>query len=294
MWMTQDDARSDFVLAAAPAVLYQLVAGELVPRVLGSFARNSFLQAALLFAFTGLAPLWLARYRGQGAAAFGLDKGREGLVAGFSLAAVFLGVHLVYGLGSDLGVLNGALGVFVGLRTTPTVGGGLSLVDAVGLLALVVARVAGTVLLTTFLTTRARHAFRELDMSRVEALRTYGMATAAGLGLLGVLLALGPNRLLFTLGPAVGAALVVLLADRLVEPGVTSSRWTMIAPGIVLVLVEVGVFGLLRDPLDTLFTGGLIFVTALVASVLVETQRHAWAVVPMLAASVVWPLLRFL
>lgn len=292
MWMTQEDARSDFILAAAPAVLLPIVQGQLLPRVIGTgLAGNAFLRAALVFAFVGLVPLWLARYRSQGIAAFGLDAPREGLTAGLPLAAVFLAAWLAFGLLSDIGVVGALFGRLQALRSLPTVGAGVGLVDAMGLVALLVADVVSTVLLTTFLTTRARQAFREVEMTRVEALRTYGMTAAGVLLVIGLLRTLGETTLVFGIAPGLGLGVVVLLTDRLVQAGTTSSRWTMVAPGLVLVVVEVGFLGLLFNPLETLLVGGTIFTTTLVASVLVETRRYAWAAVPVLVASVVWPLL---
>lgn len=291
MWMTQDDARSDFILAAAPPLLRDIVV-DVLERALGGITRTGVVAIVLAFTFTGLAPLLLARHRRQGLAAFGLDEGRAGLGAAAPMLAVFVGASLLYSLRDGASVFSGLLGQLAVVTANPVVGGSLSLFQRVEVLVLIAVQAIGTLLLLTFLTTRARHAFREVDMSRTEAVRTYGMASAAAVLLMGLLITLGGTDPVFAIVPGVGLGVLVLLLDRLVQAGATSSRWAMLAPGLVLVFLEVGLFGLLLNPVRGIFDGGFVLGLGVLVAVAVETRRHAWAAVVLVLGNAVWALER--
>ncbi len=78
-------------------------------------------------------------------------------------------------------------------------------------------------------------------------------------------------------------AAVVLLADRLVQPRVTTSRATILGPAIVALLLQVELFGgaFLTSLREGLLAAGFVVIMA----VLVETRQAAWAVVPLFAAA---------
>jgi hypothetical protein len=279
MWSDPEESRSDFILAAAVAIFGPLVA-MLVLQWVGGFlgALTALIVAVLPFVFYGLAPLLLARYRDEGPRAFGLDAGREGLSSGLVVAAPLIALGVTLGLlgpGGAAGAL-GRLGGFGG-----------DLLQTLAGFVFVIAGFAGAVLLYTFLTAKAREGFGRTEVSQVEVLRTFGVG-AAGIALvLGLIVSIGPRLSIVNavLGPLVLAA-VVLLADRLVEPGRTTSRATVLAPALVALIVRVHLFGDLLGTLrDGLLAAGLVVVVA----VLVETRRHAWAAIPVVAAAVIWP-----
>lgn len=283
MYADVEETRSDFILAAAMAVfgplIYLFVVRLLPLRGLAGF--EGLVHAALVFAVIGLVPLLLARYRGEGAAAFGLagDPG-PGIAAGSAIAApaVLLGI---FGLWSQYGARPSIL-----LGIIPNALGGPveTLVAVAGLAALLV----GTVLLYTFLATKARHAFARNEIRQLEALRTFGMSAAGGALVIGVLV-LAQGRVGLTrlfIDPLVLVAMI-LLTDRLVEPNAMTTRATMAAPAIIALVVQLELFGgaflvTLRHAL--LGAGVVVVVTALV-----ETRRYAWAVVPIIAALTLYP-----
>lgn len=283
MYADVEEARSDFILAAAMAVfgplIYLFVVRILPLRGLGAF--EGLVHAALVFAVIGLVPLLLARYRGEGAVAFGLaGEPGPGVAAGAAIAApaVLLGIFVLF---SQYGARPSIL-----LGVIPNAFGGPveTLVSIAGLVALLL----GSLLLYTFLATKARHAFARNEIRQLEALRTFGMGAAGGALVIGVLVLaqgrIGVGRLF--VDPLVLAAMV-LLTDRLIEPDAMTTRATMLAPAIVALVVQIDLFGgaflvTLRQAL--LGTGVVLVITALV-----ETRRYAWAVVPILAALTIYP-----
>lgn len=295
MWITREEALSDFVLAGATAVLGWIVPSYLAR--LGFYPSQGLLAELLLlgwlFALTGLVPLLLARYRKQGAAAFGLDGERAGMRAGILLAIPVGAVGVIALWTGSLGnaplpLERAALGL-LGLGSS-----------ALGLL-LLAARVAvvgaGSVLLLAFLTVRARDGFRGTPVSQLEALRTYGLGAvgaAAVLGLLAVVAgAVGAIGLLVTLAALVAA---VLLTDRLLVQGGETARATVLAPAIVAFLIRfetqtggflAGLFG--PRLLLGLYAGCVAAALVIVVAVLVETRVYAWAVVPLLVATALYP-----
>ncbi len=308
MWMTTEDARSDFILAAVmaffvPQLLQFLIlllsfVNQIAFGLLNSLLAASWFQALILivsvWAITGLMPLYLARYREQGASAFGLDH--EG-------AAIGPGILLALPIPATF-ITSRALG------PSPTVGGSLvdrtidaslgtiallslDLIALIQNLVLIVLIFVGPLLLVSFLHVRARDGFREVTISLTEALRTFGMgAVAAGfvLGLLNVVAAnIGFLQLVFN---TLGLAALVLIADRLVEPGVTTSRAAIVAPGVAILIATIvlrggGLFS--ANLLADLFNGTMAAGFAIVVSVVLQTRRYAWSVVPMFAAAAIWP-----
>lgn len=293
MWTNPEEARSDFVLAAAVALfgpLLLILLRSLLPSVLEQGVVWAVVSIAALFAFTGLVPLLLARYRGEGMAAFGLDAPRAAIARGLLLAipAALVGVMVLWSqpiptvagqaVRGQLAALLGALGFLVS--------GGGPIEALLSVLALATA-IVGNVLLYTFLTVKARDGFGRTDITMLEALRTYGALAAAGGLVIGLLLAAIQGGVLRVTLEALALFSLVLIADRMVVPGHATTRAAVLAPAIVALLAGVELFGghLLTSLRSGLLGAGVIIVVA----VLVETRRHAWAVVPLIAAVILYP-----
>jgi hypothetical protein len=295
--ISSDEARSDVILTAATTLFGGFVL-TLVTQ-LPLYPRRGILGLLVgifwIFALTGLVPLLLARYRGDGLRAFGLDAPRDGWRAGLVLLVpvVLLGVLREFvATGSLLPALLGRLGGATG--GSPVVVGTTALgpVEIAFSALQLVALTFGALLLTTFLTIRGRDGFRPVDLSLAQAVRTFGMG-AAGLALLtGLVRSIGPDTRIVTVLLQVAALVaMVLLADRLVPLGPTFPRGAVLAPGIVVMLAHVfATGGLFRgNLLAGLHTGALGAGTAVVIAVLIATRRRAWAVVPLLLALHWWP-----
>lgn len=287
MYISPEDARSDVILAGATTLVGGF-AVQLVTRLPVYPQRGVLpllLDAGWSFALTGLVPLLLARYRGHGAAAFGLDRGRTGWRSGLGVAlpVAVLGALFMLDRGGS------ALSVFLGRLGGPIGAGNL------GFVAVAVAQLAaftvGALLLTTFLTVRGRDAFRTSEVSQTELLRTFGMGAAlAGLAI-GLLRSLGAAQLVPTLLPVLALAAMVLIADRLVTHGAVAPRTAVLTPVVVTVVLHVfAAGGLFRGDLVTgLYAGALAAGTVAVVAVLIETRWRAWAVVPLMVALHWWP-----
>jgi hypothetical protein len=291
MYADVEEARSDFVLAAAMAIFGPLLFLLLRPLLFGGpGVLSTFIQAALVFAVMGLVPFLLARYRGQGAAAFGLDHPpREGIGAGIVIAlpVIALGIFDHF---SQFGVRPSILlGVI-----PPAIGGP---VESLVSLLILVALFAGGLLLYTFLAAKARNAFAQNEIRQLEGLRTFGLS-AAGLAVVVGLLVAAQGRITLTrlfLDPLTLGA-VVLLTDRLVEPNAMTTRATVLAPAIVALVVRIELFGgqFLLTLHRALLGAGLV----IVITMLIETKRYAWAVAPVLVAITLYqsplsPFMRF-
>ncbi|MFN2556993.1 MAG: hypothetical protein ABR592_08995 [Nitriliruptorales bacterium] len=274
MWANPEEARSDFILAAAAAIL-----GPLLLRLLAPFGLEGLQSwgpiggvvfGLLVFAFSGLVPLLLARYRGEGLAAFGLDTPRRALSAGVVVAAPL--------------VVVGAVELWAISRSLPRALGGV-FADPSILLFLALGAFVGSTLLFTFLTVKARDGFARTELAQLQVLRTFGLAAAGASLIVGLLLLPTgePAPWWGSLLEPLALAAAVLLADRLVQPRVTTSRATILGPTIVALLLQVELFGgaFLRSLREGLLAAGLVVVLA----VLVETRQAAWAVVPLLAAA---------
>jgi hypothetical protein len=297
MWMSSEDARSDFILAAAAAAF-----GGLAVRLLQGLPLypDGFLGAVLRVGWVVLVtagPAYgLVRHRRQGLAGYGYEGGRD-LSAGLLLAVPVLAVGYVrgYPVGGPVGALFGNLGLAL---QTPTVGPpAFGVLDVLVLGATVFAVALGGAVLYPFLTTRARDGFRQTDLPLVEGLRTYGIG-AAGIALvLGLLVSVTEAMTLFGLVVNVaGLVALVLLTDRLVTTSDRTSRATLLAPAIVAVVLQVlafgGFFG--GNILFGLFRGAFAGGTVIVVATLVETRRHAWAAVPLVLATAWSPTCMFL
>lgn len=281
MWTDPEEARSDFILAAAATLFGPLILAflqELVPSLFFGTVGN-VLSLALFFAYTGLVPLLLARYREQGIEAFGLDEGREGLVPGVVVALPIVVVTVGLQLLLSGSVVDAVLGTLSGVLVGPT--------TALTTLLRAVVVSFSVVVLYTFLATKARTGFARNEVPQVEMLRTFGIAAAGAGFVLGVLLLVQGASFARVLLEALLLAAVVLIADRFLTREGRTTRATVLAPAIVAVVVKIELFG--GDLLFSLRGAALGAGVVVVATVLLETRRYAWAAVPLLVATVLWP-----
>lgn len=296
--MSPDEARSDVILAAAAAVFGSILIG--LVSGLPLYPRSGLLGAAVaifwIFALTGLVPLLLARYRGDGMRAFGLDAPRVNWQRGLILAAPVAALGALNefvatgGLApSLLGRVGGATG---GSPSLAPLGLPSPLAMSLGAVELVVL-VLGALLLTTFLAVRGREGFRPVDLSLTQALRTFGMGCAGVALVTGGLRSLGPDvRVVPVLLQVAALAVLVLIADRLVPLGPTVPRGAVLAPLAVIAVAHVFTVGgglLFGNPLIGLHTAALGAGPAVVIAVLVSARRMAWAAVPLIVALHWWP-----
>jgi len=164
---------------------------------------------------------------------------------------------------------------------------------AVGLTALrlVVLSVA-TLVLTGFLSVRSRDGFpRSPDTSLVELVRTFGLG-AVGVALVtGLIRAVtGGSGSIMVLN-VLALVAVLLVVDRLVPAGITVPRTTIVAPLLIIVILQTfsagGIFGgglLLGLHRGALAAGVVIAVAATAA-----TRRGAVLAVPLIIAVHWWP-----
>ena len=294
MWISSEDARSDFILAAAAVFLgVQLV--SLLSSIPGyplTGTLGQLLALGWLVVLACGAPYALARYRNQVPAAFGLgpeDRGRVsvGLVVG---APLLVGYLLSAVLSGDLRDMLLALAGRLYVQG-PTLGGFSWDLDAILSILAVVVVAVGSAITGAFLAVRARDAFRSPDMDLTELLRTFGLG-AVGLsfvmGALAVVRDDGsfPGLLVRTLA----LLTVVLLVDRYVPPRVQVPRAAIIGPAIaVLVLWVIAFGGPFRGDLLIGLTAGTASGALLVAAAALLSVRQGLAAAVLLAASVVYP-----
>ena len=294
MWISSEDARSDFILAAAAVFLgVQLV--SLVTAIPG-YPRTGAPFLVLSLAWTVLiacgAPWALARYRNQVPAAFGLapeDRGgvapalivASPLLVGYVLATLFTG---------DLGAVALALlGRFTVL--TPTIADFQLTFELVVIMLAVLVLAVGSAITGSFLAVRARDSFRSPDMDLTELVRTYGLGAVGLSFVMGLLTVVRDNGSFSSLLVRTAALLaVVLLADRYVPPRLTLPRATIIAPAVAILVLWIIAFGgpFGGDLLLGLAAGTAAAAIMVAASALVHV-RHGLAATVLLAASVVYP-----
>ena len=298
MFIEADDAKTDVILAAAVAVIGPSLVGfvsrlPLLPRT-GVIAL--LIDLLWLAAVTLLVPVLLARYRGDGAAAFGFRSAGGHLgVAGSSQpttsAALLVLPVAVAGAATVLLAGGGPLGAALG-----SLGASLAQGADVGLVGVVALRVAvltvGAVVLVGFLSVRSRDGFpRSPDTSLTELVRTFGLgATAVALVTGLVRVATGAPLLALALNLLAMVA-VLLLVDRLVPTGVSVPRTTVVAPLLLVVLIQTfaagGLLGgglLLGVHRGALAAGVTIAIAATAA-----TRRGVALAVPMVLAVHWWP-----
>lgn len=295
MWISSEDARSDFILAAA-AVFLGVQVVRLVAAVPG-YPRGGIpflvLSVLWLVAIAWVPPWWLARYRDQVPDAFALgpqDRGSLGtaLVVAAPLLVGYLLATIVTG---DLGaVLLAIAGRFTVL--TPTIGSIQFSVELLLVMLGVLVVTIGTVLFGTFLPVRAREAFRSPDADLTELLRTYGLGAVGLTFVLGLLAAVRDGgSFLNVLVRAVALLAVVLLADQQVPPRVTLPRAGVIGPAIAVLVLWIITFGgpFGGDLLLGLTIGTGAAAVTIAAAALVNA-RQGLAAALLLAASALYPI----
>ncbi len=298
MFIEADDAKTDVILAAAVAVIGPSLVGfvsrlPLLPRT-GVLAL--LIDLLWLAAVTLLVPVLLARYRGDGAAAFGFRSAGGHLgVAGSSQpttsAALLVLPVAVAGATTVLLAGGGPLGAALG-----SLGSSLARGADVGLVGVVALRVVvltvGAVVLIGFLSVRSRDGFpRSPDTSLTELVRTFGLGASAVALVTGLVrVATGAPVLVLVLNLLAMVA-VLLLVDRLVPTGVSVPRTTVVAPLLLVVLIQTfaagGLLGgglLLGVHRGALAAGVTIAIAATAA-----TRRGVALAVPMVLAVHWWP-----
>jgi hypothetical protein len=294
VYLAPDDAKSDVFLVAAVLAFGGAARGFVssLPLYPQRGLAALLLDLAWIVALTGLVPVLLARYRGDGLAAFGLGTDRGGLGPGLVLAAPAAALGLLLAVV----VQRVPAAIWLGqVGTTPqgdTVGG----LDLLVRLLQVVLLSVGTLLVVSFLAVRGREGFpRSPTTSLTALLRTIGMV-AAGLGLvLGLARAVGSSAPGLSAGAAAASALagalVVVLADRLVPHGIEVPRTAVVAPVVVVLVASVlSAGGLLGGGLFAGVSSGALGVTTVVAvAALAQTRRGAWAAAPLVLAVHWWP-----
>ena len=296
--MDADDAKSDVILAAAVAVIGPAVIGFVsrLPLVPQTGVLAGVLAIVWLALLTLLVPLWLARYRGDGTAAFGL-RATSGPVAvagapGRAGASLLLAAPAVVAGAVSLVVLGaGPLTVVLG-RLGPAfwsadglLGLGLAVLEVLVL-------IAGAFVLVGFLSVRSRDGFpRSPDTSLTELVRTFGLG-AVGVALLTglVRLATGASVVLLVLH-LLALVAILLLTDRLVPGGVSVPRTTVVAPLLIILLLQVfsagGLFG--GGVLLGLHRGALAAGVVIAIAALGATRRGSGVAFALVVAVHWWP-----
>lgn len=290
MWLSPEDARSDFILAAAA-----LVFGTLVVQFLATLpfypqgALSLWLRPVWVVLLMIIPARFLARYREQGLEAFGLVGDRAGLGDGILLVLPLLAAGYVRSFSG-----GNVLGAFLGrLPRVASNSPGVAQLDLVALLLSVVVLIVagiGSMLLFGLMVVRARDGFRATDMPLLEALRTYGLGAVAIGTLLGLLMSLAGSSAWWEVLLDSGAMVaVILLTDRMVASGDRTTRATILAPAIVAMVAFMFALGgglFTQNLALSLYWGAMAASVAIVLAVLIETRRAAWAAVPLVAATV--------
>lgn len=262
-----DEARSDVALSIAALVFGPLLLASLRG---GSTLLGMALDAIVILALTALVPLLLSRTRGDGMAAFALDRpaaALEGLV--LALPAVVVGAVGMLTVGTSmsaalLGQLSGSL-----LQVLP-----------------VLALSAGSLLLVSFLAVRGAQAFGRSPLWTLRRLvRTFGMGAA--------LLALVTGLLRVPLGAsgvrvvsnAVALVVLVLIADRLLDAGAAAPRLAVLLPAGIALYLHVTSLGFALG----VQAGALAAGTTVVMAVIALSGRGTRLLVPLALALHVWP-----
>ena len=261
MYMSPDDARSDFLLAAIVFVIGPGLVSALL-RNTGSLLENQagrWAVAILVPVLTIAAmPLWLMRYRGEGWRSL-LNGTGDAVLVGAGL-----GVPIVLGtMAGDLVAGTSVVDSLTGQLQEPviTVNVVLSWLS-VGILVI-------------FLHHRAEYAFRSITEDAAMLAQRAAMVAVGGA------YRLDPDRRcagvsIGTLAAPLGIGAAYLLATRLVPPKGTAERWQVWSPLIVLAVGSVSIFALLGDGLSfvaTVRSGGMLCGIGLVAVMGLEARK---------------------
>jgi hypothetical protein len=295
VYISPDDAKTDVILAAAVAVLGITLRGfvaslPLYPRM-GLAA--AVLDLVWVFALTALVPVLLARYRQDGAKAFGFGGGGGGIGrggGGIGRGLVLAIPAVLVGAGFQALGPAGGLGPLLGRLAGPVAAG--SPVDLAYQIGRIVLFSVGALVLVGFLATRSRDGFpRSPETSLTQLIRTIGLG-AVGVAFVGGLLrALTGGSFVFALGNAVALAAILLLTDQMVPTGLSVPRAAIAAPIVVVVVAQVfAAGGLFRgDLLGSLTAGALAAGVTIAIASLAQTRDGVIAAVPLVVAVHFWP-----
>lgn len=294
MYLSADDARSDFILTVAAVVLGRY-ALSLIAQIPGYPVPVSWphlvLSLGWLAMLTGLVPWLLARYRRDVPDAFSIGPRDRGSVAvGLVVAVPLLVGHLLPVVFSgDFGALLLSL---VGRFTTdqPVVGEYQFNSLAIYVIVAVAVLAVGSWLFASFVAVRARESFRSPDADLTELVRTFGMGGVAATFVLGLLNAVQRGSVADALLVSVVLLAIVLLTDQYVPARVTTRRAAMVGPMVAVLVMYVLSFGGLfsGNLLTGLYTGAAAAVVMLCAAALAEV-RQGFATAILVVAAVVYP-----
>ncbi|HUG85351.1 MAG TPA: hypothetical protein VMM13_12340 [Euzebya sp.] len=237
MYLSADDARSDFFLAAAvyvigPTLITLLI--DAVPQLFANRAGLWFLLVIVPVLTTAAMPLFLLRYREQSFAVL-FGGGVRALLTGLAVAGVLIVTTLV--------------GEVVGGGQPQQLGSLLTPRSVLGL----ASRWGSLAVLAVFLHTRAEYAFRPISERQAVLVRQAGVA-AVGTAAVTTVLLLLDGRPLASVVAAAGLVAMYGLAERLLPQQGVGERWWVWAPVITLALGPVRLF--------SLFLGGASFLAS--------------------------------
>lgn len=268
MYTSPDDARSDLMLAAAVFVF-----GPVVLRLLFStvpLTRIPVLGEAITvvtpIALTALVPYLLIRYRREPWQAYGFG----GAIGGELAAGVLVGLPMVIA-----GLLGAVATGQSPMAALPLRGAGQ--LWLLGITARVLTWV-GLALLATYVTVKARDAFRADFRSIPEGMVEIGRVLGAVLGV-AALLRLAFSGLLSSVLLPLGVAGTVLLVYRQAKGPSSTSRATLLAPTVLLAVGSFFISLSAARLIEGIWTGAMVAAVGLAMGVLREQRRSAWAAI---------------
>lgn len=295
MWISPEDARSDFILSAAAVFLgVQMVSlASAIPGYPRTGVPFFVLSLTWLVLLSCGAPWALARYRDDVPAAFGLgDKERGSAGVGLAVAAPLVVGYVLSTIftGDVTATLLALAGRFTVL--TPTIDEFQFSLETLVIMVSVLVLAVGSALTGSFLAVRAREAFRSPEMDLTELLRTFGLGGVGLTFVMGLLTAVRDNgSFAGVLTRSVALLVVVLLVDRYVPARVTTRRASIVGPGIAVLVLWVIAFGGLfaGDLLRGLTAGTAAAVVVMAAAALLQVRQGLAATI-LLVASALYPI----
>ncbi len=271
MYTSPDEDRSDLFLAAAVFVLGPQILGIILRWLPLPAVASTAVQLGIVLATTVLVPFLLIRYRKQRWNDFGFSGATSaagvGLIASLPVIVAYLVANLVRGSGPLPFQLVGGGPVTVALDLVLTVITGIA-----------------TMLLVIYVVTKARTSFRT-DPGYIRPTMAYlgrfaAMAAVAATVLL--LLTILANRVEITaaaevLLPPLGVAAAAWLVYQRVRGSQLTSRMILLTPMILLAIGAFTLFGQATEIVFGLWQAALLAGVGLVAAVLFESTRSAWA-----------------
>lgn len=296
MWLSADEAKSDVILAAAATLFGGVILGWVgaIPLYPDSGLLGSVVRVLEIAIIVGLVPLLLARYReGTLQQSFAITGEAASFWVGMLVAAPIAVIEIIRRFVVTQSPTDALFGRV--LFGQPTVASNLDLaqlgnliIEAVWLVVLALA----TWMFLSFLIVRSRPAFRSPEMDVTEALRTFGLAAAAGglvFGLVRSLVVRG--GFMMTLLSFVAVVATILIADRYVPGRLETTRATVLAPAIIVLIGHILTGGgfFRGDILSTLHRGLTSAAVVVALAALVEA-KHGWALPAIIAVVALWPM----